>query len=283
MKISEALLWARSELNHIKEGNTDALFLLSAATQKEKAMLMAFDEEELDHIALQSFKDFIIQRKKHKPVSQILGNQPFWKWDFKVSGDVLTPRFDSECLVEAVLDDFSSCDNIHKIADFGTGSGCLLLSVLSEFPKAKGYGLDISDKALNMAQQNEIELQQQGAIFTKPIWVKGSWEALKDYGPFDIILANPPYIGIKEEKDLSIDVKKYEPNCALFAENEGLAAYEALFPLFKQILTKKGRAYVEHGYKQQDILVNLAEAEGLKVVRRLFDLAQNPRGLVLSL
>ncbi len=283
MKISEALLWAKSGLKYVKEGDNDALFLLSAATQKEKAMLIAFAEEELSDTVWFQFQDFVKQRKLYKPVSLILGHQPFWKWDFNVSGDVLTPRADSECLIEAMLHDFSSRDIAYKIADFGTGSGCLLLSALAEFPKACGYGLDISDKALKIAKENEKALQQQGALFPEIKWVLGGWEDLEIYGKFDVILANPPYIAQAEEEDLDIDVKKYEPASALFAENDGLAAYQVLFPLFKKVLTENGRAYIEHGYKQQDILVDFAEKWELKIQRRLFDLAKNPRGLVISL
>ncbi len=183
---------------------------------------------------------------------------------------------------EAMLNDFFDQDKSYKIADFGTGSGCLLLSTLCEFPKAKGYGLDISEKALKMAKENEKYLKKQGAVFSPPVWIKGSWEDLQPHAYFDVVLANPPYIGEGEIEDIARDVKDYEPHLALFAENEGLKAYEELFPLFIKILSPIGRVYVEHGYQQQNILINLAQKTGLKVVRKLFDLSKHPRGLVLS-
>ncbi len=283
MKIKDALDWAKSELMYSKEGRDDALFLLSVVSGKDKSMLIAFGEEELgSHIWLK-FQQFIAARKTHKPVSQILGYKPFWKWDFKVSSHVLTPRADSECLIEAMLADFVNKDTNYKIADFGTGSGCLLLSALSEFPKSQGWGLDISAKALKIAQQNEAHLKEQGAGFLSPIWVKGSWQSLQPFGVFDIILANPPYIGEAEKKDIMSDVKDFEPHLALFAENEGLKAYEELFPLFVKILSPIGRAYVEHGYKQQEKLISLAESHGLTVVKRLHDLQGHERALVVSL
>ncbi|MFV0432113.1 MAG: peptide chain release factor N(5)-glutamine methyltransferase [Alphaproteobacteria bacterium] len=283
MQIQQALNWAKSELKDIEEGGNDALLLLSYITNKDKAMLIAFgDEELLDNIWIE-FQQVIKQRKKYIPVSQIIGEQPFWQWSFKISDDVLTPRADSEVLIEATLKDFPNRTKEYKIADFGTGSGCLLLSALSEFSNAQGYGLDISEAALKIAQKNEDYLKKQGAEFQSPHWVLGSWEALKEYASFDIILANPPYIAEAEQDDLGLEVLKHDPHLALFAEDNGLKAYKELLPLFKKILSPTGRAYVEHGYKQQEMIIELAERAGLKVVERLYDLAKHPRGLILSL
>ncbi len=282
MKIKAALDWAKQELIYRQEGHNDALFLLSAVSGKDKAALIAFGEDALTTMQWQKFQQFIALRKQHKPVSQILGTQPFWLWEFKVSSDVLTPRADSEVLIEGLLEDFTDKSQNYKIADFGTGSGCLLLSALSEYPQACGYGLDISEKALNMAKQNEDYVRQQGALFTDVTWILGSWGNLKKHKPFDIILANPPYIAKEEEKDLKQEVKQYEPHMALFAENEGLQAYEALFPLFKEILSPRGKAYVEHGYRQQEAVIAIAEKAGLKLIKKLKDLAHHPRGIVLG-
>ncbi len=283
MQINRALMWAQEELKQFENARRDALFLLSEVTHKEKAMLIAFGDEELNDEKWLKFQQFIFERKYHKPVSQILGHQPFWKWDFKVSSEVLTPRADSECLIEAIVNDFTLSDTPYKIADFGTGSGCLLLSALSEFPNAQGFGLDISVKALEMAKQNEEYLKEQGAIFSSSFWIEGSWKTLEAYGSFDIILANPPYIGEAEKEYIDKDVKDYEPHLALFAEKEGFKAYEDLFPLFLKILSPIGRAYVEHGCKQQKELIDLAESCGLRILRRLHDLQGHKRALVLSL
>lgn len=282
MIIIQALNWAKAELQSIEEGANDALFLLSATTNKDKAFLIAFGQDELSEQQWADYQSAIMQRKNHVPVSQILGVQPFWQWEFKVNGDVLTPRADSETLLEAMLKDFSNKDKKYKIADFGTGSGCLLLSALSEYPHATGYGVDISRKSLKIAQENEDFLRQQRAIFTKPQWLLGSWDLLANDAPFDIILANPPYIAESEKKDLSREVLKHDPHIALFAEDNGLRAYKELFPLFKQILAPNGKAYIEHGYRQQDVLVELAVRYELNIERRLSDLSGNPRGLVMT-
>ncbi len=282
MKIKEALLWARAELKQSEEGQNDALFLLAAVRGENKAWLIAFEEEDLTPKQWLKFQQYIKERKQYKPVSQILGTQPFWRWEFEVSSDVLTPRADSEVLIEAVLADFKEKNKVYKIADFGTGSGCLLLSTLGEYNKALGYGLDISEKALKIAYQNEEYLKEQGALFSKVKWILGSWSDLGVYKKFDIILANPPYIARTEEKSLAKDVVDYEPHKALFADNDGLKAYEELFPLFKEYLSEKGRAYVEHGYKQQEKVISIAKKAELKIVRKIKDLSHHPRGVVLA-
>lgn len=282
MQIIQALNWAKIELKDIEEGANDALFLLSAISKKDKAILIAFGQNELSEQQWADYQSAIMQRKNHVPVSQILGIQPFWQWEFKVTDDVLTPRADSETLIEAILSDFSDKSQNYNIADFGTGSGCLLLSALSEYSQSTGYGVDINPKSLKIAQENENFIREQGAIFKKPHWVLGRWDALTPYAPFDIILANPPYIAESEIGDLLPEVLNHDPHIALFAKGEGLQAYNELFPLFKQILAPNGKAYVEHGYQQQDILVKLAVSYGLNIERKLFDLSGHPRGLVMS-
>ncbi len=283
MQIQKAIIWARQELMNIEEGSSDALFLLEHATGKNRGYMIAFPEEALTDMEWINYQSFIKQRQNHIPVSQIIGQQPFWKWEFKVSDDVLTPRADSEVLIEAMLDEFEDKGKPYKIADFGTGSGCLLLSALSEYSKGFGYGVDINSASLNIARKNEAYIKQQGAIINKVNWVSGGWDALTQYAPFDIILANPPYIAYDEKEDLMPEVLNHDPYIALFAPDDGLQAYKLLFPLFKKILAPDGIVYIEHGYKQQDAVIELAQISGLIVKRSLFDLSKNPRGLVLTI
>ncbi len=279
---TQALDWAIVQLHH-PEAERDAMFLLAEIMQQSIAGLK-LSSALLTKEQWAQFQSWIHLRQQHMPVSQIIGTQPFWRWDFHVNKYVLTPRADSECLIEAALNHWQVAQNPLHVLDLGTGSGCLLLSLMSELPQIKlGIGVDISDDALQMAQHNQSYLMQQGAQLPENIqWILGSWDAALDHAPFDIILANPPYIGAHEKTDLTPDVLNFEPHTALFAHQEGYGAYAEIFPLLSKLLSADGKAYIEHGYKQQDSLCTLASDAGLKVEQRLTDLAKNPRGLVLS-
>ncbi len=280
----QALIWAQQQLDVFDptEAQRDALFLLAEITQKSTATLRLGDVE-LSDTQYTQFQNWINLRKTHKPVSQIIGFQPFWKWDFYVNEHVLTPRADSECLIESALNDWKNTSKPLKLLDLGTGSGCLLLSLLSELSNVEvAVGVDISKKALETAKKNEDFLRQQGANLPDITWLLGTWDAANSYPAFDVILANPPYIGTQEKPSLSPDVLHFEPKQALFADEEGYAAYNEIFPLLHHLLAPNGKAYIEHGYQQQKQLIAKANDVHLHIEQTLCDDGGNPRGLVIT-
>ncbi len=166
----------------------------------------------------------IIERRKiGEPLSKILGHRGFWRGDFIVDENVLDPRADSETLIQAVLEKFPNKNHSLRILDLGTGSGCLLISLLMEYPNATGVGVDISQKALEIAQKNAIK---NGVA---PKFILSDMAKLpKDLGAFDIVISNPPYIPTKEIETLDKNVKDYDPLMALDGGEDGLKFYRII-------------------------------------------------------
>lgn len=166
----------------------------------------------------------VIKRLKNgEPLSKILGHRGFWKGDFFVNGNVLDPRPDSETLIQAVLDKFPEKNQHLRILDLGTGSGCLLISLLMEYKKATGIGVDISEKAQTIAQKNALK---NGV---KAEFVLSDMANLpKNLGQFDILISNPPYIPTQDIKTLDKNVREYDPLLALDGGKDGLDFYRII-------------------------------------------------------
>ncbi len=198
----------------------------------------------------EQLNSFIQRRLAGEPVAKIIGKKGFWKDDFIVSKDVLDPRPDSETLIEAVLEKFPNKNKALRILDLGTGSGCLLLSLLDEYPHATGVGIDISEKALDIAKQNT---HTDRATFMQ----KDMRQNLSDLGCFDMMISNPPYISTAEIQTLEKDVKEYDPLLALDGGMDGLDFYRALA---KQHLAT--HLFIEIGKDQENHVIPIFESEG---------------------
>lgn len=188
---------------------------------------------------------FIARRKAGEPVAKILGHKGFWSLELAVSGDTLDPRPDSETLIAAVLKHFPNKAAPLRILDVGTGSGCLLLALLSEYPNATGVGVDISHNALAIARKNGAKY---AATFewrdcTQPDWTK-------ELGTFDVIISNPPYIPTKEIATLDKETL-YDPQLALDGGEDGLTPYRILAPSLPTLRTKDGHIFLEIGQGQE--------------------------------
>ena len=218
----------------------------------------------------------LIQRRcKGEPLSKITGQREFWSLPFKVTADTLDPRPDSETIIQAVLNYFPDQHQTLKLIDFGTGTGCLLLSALSEYPNGVGVGVDISDAALAVAQQNvqQLGLSQQ-ASFVQSNWAENL------QGEFDILISNPPYIGLSEP--LETAVKEYDPPQALYGGEDGLEAYRALLPELKRFMHPKSLAFIEIGQGQGDSVRSIGEEAGLICLSTYPDLAGIERVVVFG-
>ena len=211
-----------------------------------------FDKKLLREAAVsdEQLNSFISRRLAGEPVAKIIGKRGFWKNDFIVSKDVLDPRPDSETLIEAVLEKFPDKNQTLRLLDLGTGSGCLLLSLLGEYKNATGLGIDISEKALDIAKQNT---HTDRATFIQ----RDMRQDLSDLGNFDIMISNPPYIPTTEIQTLERDVKDYDPMLALDGGADGLDFYRALA---KQHLAPA--LFIEIGKGQENQIIPIFAQEG---------------------
>lgn len=220
-----------------------------------------------------AFPSLIDRRLGHEPVAYILGEQEFRGLAFKVTPDVLIPRGDSEVLVETAL---GACPQARSVLDCGTGSGALLLAVLAELPEARGVGIDRSPAALVIAGENARSLSLAGRTrLVERDWTAPGW--VEDLGgPFDLILANPPYV--EDKAELTPCVHAHEPHGALFAGPEGLDDYRILVPQLPGLLGPQGVAVVEIGHAQAGPVTAIATAAGLTATLH-HDLGGRPRAL----
>jgi len=223
-----------------------------------------------DLAAPPGFEALLERRLKGEPIAYIIGVRDFWTISLAVTPDVLIPRPDSESLIEAAVDHFGAAAPT-RILDLGTGSGALLLAALSQWPQARGVGVDLSPAALAVAKGNARRLElDDRADFRLGDWAEGV------EGPFDLILINPPYIA--RDAALSGDVL-HEPESALFAGAEGLDDYRRIIPMLPRLLAQGGMAAIEIGYDQCGSVSGLLANQGFSVsVRR--DLAGHERCLV---
>lgn len=222
-----------------------------------------------------TYAGLIERRLAHEPVAYILGEQEFRGLPFKVTPVVLIPRADSEVLVDTAL---AARPDAARVLDCGTGSGALLLAVLSEVPAAMGIGLDRSEAALQVARSNAARLGlADRADFVLADWTMPGWAADLG-GQFDLILANPPYV--EDCADLAPSVRDHEPRGALFAGPEGLDDYRSLIPQLPALLTPNGVACVEIGATQAQAVTAIARAADFTVTLH-HDLGGRPRVLEL--
>lgn len=222
------------------------------------------------------FADLLRRRMAHEPVAYILGRQEFFGLDFKVTPAVLIPRSDSETIVRAALD---AAPTARRVLDLGTGSGALLLAVLSQLPGARGIGVDASATALAVARANAASLGLAGRATMRPgNWTQAGWS--DGLGRFDLVLANPPYV--EDGARLDPDVRDFEPASALFAGPDGLDDYRVLIPQLAQLLADQGVAVIEIGASQADSVSEIARQHGFTVAVHK-DLGQRDRALELRL
>ena len=224
------------------------------------------------------FAELVERRVAHEPVAYILGHAEFWGLELEVSPAVLVPRPDSETLIEAASTLLAQRPPT-RILDLGTGSGCLLLAALSEWPEAQGIGIDRSVEALGLATGNA---RRHAAIGRAELllrdWTRPGWA--DDLGRFDLILANPPYV--EDSAELDCTVRDHEPSGALFAGPEGLDDYRVLIPQLPALLADQGVALVEIGHTQAEAVGAIAQAAGFDWQLH-HDLGERPRALELKI
>lgn len=214
-------------------------------------------------MTLELFEIALSDRIARKPVSQIIGRRAFWRHEFDVNCDVLDPRPDTETLVEAALG-----GPVSRVLDLGTGSGCILLSVLADRPAATGLGVDLSEAALSVARRNAARI---GVAEDRVAWRRSDWFAHVT-GRFDLIVSNPPYIAAAEMDELQPEVRLHEPRMALTDEGDGLGAYRIICRDAPGALCPGGRLMVEIGPSQAVAVCALMAGAGLEAIEVIRDL-----------
>lgn len=223
------------------------------------------------------FGALVAARAARVPFAYLAGEQPFWSLSFRVSGATLIPRADSETLIEAAIAAFPDRLAVRRVLDLGTGTGCLLLAALTEFPAATGLGVDRSAGAAALARDNAQRLGLAGRASV----LVGDWTgALR--GRFDLVLCNPPYVAREELPGLMPEVAWHEPASALDGGADGLEAYRTVLGQLAAVLAPGGRAILELGHGQSDAVPAMAQAAGLAACNVQADLSGIPRALVLA-
>ncbi|KRB46731.1 peptide chain release factor N(5)-glutamine methyltransferase [Phenylobacterium sp. Root700] len=254
----------------------DARLLVEAAADATRADIVTDPYRALTPEQEERLGDYLSRREARQPVSHILGRKGFWKIMLSVTPDVLTPRPDTEVIVDYVLKKFPDEAAAFQILDLGVGSGAIVLSILAERPKAKGLATDISDEALAVARENAANLGLANQI----AFARGNWtEGLAD-ASFDIVVSNPPYIASEVIETLEPEVKDHEPRLALDGGTDGLDAYRHLAPEILRVLKPGGMFAVEIGYDQKDAVEALFNEAGADDVWTIKDLSTHDRVVV---
>lgn len=265
--------------NDIESPDLDARLLIGHALGLEHAQLAFAAARILSPREIDAIRALVARRLRHEPVARIIGRKEFWSLPLRVSSATLVPRPETETLVEAVLaaiDRRASRQQPFRIADLGTGSGAILLALLSELPNAAGVGGDISPPALATARDNARELGLQ----------KRSEFVASDFGAalagsFDIVVSNPPYIATPDLSALPSEVRDYDPQLALDGGADGLDCYRRIAAESGRLLNPDGIIAVEIGAGQSDAATAIFEAAGLKTESEPRpDLSGTPRALV---
>ena len=262
------------KFNNIKSFNLDSELLLSSILKIDRSNLILNLEKEIKNNETKFFFDFIERRKKNEPIAYITGYKEFWKNKFKVNNNVLIPRPDSETLVEQVLNEIS-INSKKKILDIGTGSGCIIISILNDRKKCRGVGIDISKNAIKLAKYNaKIQhLKNRIKFFNTNI---DNFNLDK----YDFIVSNPPYIKFSEINGLDRDVRCYEPKVALSGGIDGLSKIRLVVSKSSNLIKKSGKLFLEIGFTQAREVLKILQLYGFYNNRVIKDIGKKNRCII---
>lgn len=256
----------------IEDALGDARRLLAHALEIEPGRLTLALKDPVSPSALQRLDAAIRARLERQPVSHIIGKRAFWGRDFRVTPAVLDPRPETEILIEVALS-----KPFNKVLDLGTGSGCILLTLLAERAQASGVGVDFSPEALEIAKENrEVLGLSRRALLAQSDWFE------RVVGSFDLIVSNPPYIALPEMAGLEPEVLRWEPMAALSPGLTGLESYETIAAEISPFLNPAGRVLLEIGPSQADAVRGIFERQGLRFMNVHKDLDGRDRVVELQ-
>ena len=261
----------------IADARLEARLLLAHAMGVEPGTIAGHPERPIGASERDWFDFALARRAAREPIAYVLGQREFWSLRFCVGRETLDPRPDSETLIESALGLVDDRRTALRVLDLGTGSGCLLLALLSELPNARGVGIDISPEAAAVAQQNARALD----LSARACFVVSDWDAAIN-ADFDLIIANPPYIPSGDIASLAPEVVLFEPRGALDGGPTGLTCFGTLAPAIARRLVRHGAAVIEVGYGQVPDVRRIMAAAGLDTTGLHNDLADIPRCLILQ-
>ena len=264
------------KLNKIDTHQLDSELVLSNLLKKKRESLLINSNDKVSKKTVINFEKLITRRANREPLAYILKNKEFWSKNFFVDRNTLIPRPETELLCESVIKIFKN-KNLY-ILDIGTGSGCIILSILSEIKGAKGIGIDISRKALEVAKKNsnKLGLNNRVKFFNK------SLENIHTH-KFDLIVSNPPYIKTSDIKNLSDDVKRFEPKIALDGGKDGLDVIKKVIYKSKSALKKVGWLALEIGHGQHYKVSQILKKNSFKKEILVKDYKNNVRCILARL
>lgn len=261
----------------IENPELDLRLLIQHVTGMSHPELLMNLNRMLSEAEVKSLDAVLSRRAAREPVSRIVGNRGFWKSDFRLSVQTLDPRPDSETLIEAALK--YTLPPPARVLDLGTGTGCLLLSLLQEWPQAGGVGLDISADAVATARENAALLR----LSSRVEFVESDWEKYAPNESFDSIISNPPYIADGEIEGLAPEVSRYDPLAALAGGEDGLDCYRSIVARLPKWLKKGGWVFFEIGHSQGNAVKSLLAGAGMDVINIVPDLAGSDRVVVAKM
>ncbi|MGI4818914.1 peptide chain release factor N(5)-glutamine methyltransferase [Brevundimonas sp.] len=263
---------ARLKAAGIDSPSIDARILLEAATGAGRVDILTDPYRAVTPEQTRQMDHYLERRLRREPVSKILGKKGFWKIMLNVTPDVLSPRADTEVIVDIATLAFAPQQSF-EMADLGTGSGCILLATLAERPAARGVGTDISTEAIAVARENAANLDLNNrCTFLRTEWATGFAD-----NSFDLVVSNPPYIPTKDIATLDPEVRDHDPHLALDGGEDGLEPYRVLAPEIKRVLRPDGIFAVEIGWDQGPQVKALFEQAGFSDVKVVKDLGDRDR------
>ena len=260
--------------NKIVNPFLDAEILLSESIKKNKKHIILNPTEVLKRQHLNKFNKLIERRKKGEPVAYLINKKEFWKNEFYINKDVLIPRPDSELIIEQVLKIYSK-DTQLQVLDVGTGSGCILLSILKERQNFYGTGIDVSKKSINVSKFNAKKLK----LGNRVKFYNSDVDNFK-IGKYDLIVSNPPYIELLNLKYLERNVISFEPKLALSGGFDVISKIRKIISKASILIKKKGKLILEIGFNQKNKVKNILNKEGFYINKTLKDYGNNDRCII---
>jgi release factor glutamine methyltransferase len=276
MNIQTVLNQASKILNNSSNASfkLDSEILLSEVIKKNRQYLILNSNEELKKENIKLFNYLLKRRKKGEPIAYLINKKEFWKQNFYINQNVLIPRPDTELLVEETLKLFNVNSKLN-ILDIGTGSGCILLSILNERKSFYGTGIDISKKAINVARFNAKMLQ----LSNRATFYNSDVDKFL-IGKYDLILSNPPYIKQKDLKYLEVDIKDFEPKLALDGGKDGFSKITKVISKTSTLLKRNGKFILEIGFGQKNRILNILKKNNFFINKVLKDYGKKDRCII---
>jgi release factor glutamine methyltransferase len=280
MLVNEAIAFAEQELKRSNNLNSrlDSEILVSHLINIPRESIYSKLKENLPSNKAEELQKLVSRRVKKEPIAYILNNKEFWSTNFYVDRSVLIPRPETEVLIDLILSQISNKNNYLNILDIGTGSGCILISLLKELAKAKGIGVDKSTKAIAIAKKNSISQQVDNRASFKNV----NLEEIKFDKKFDLIVSNPPYLPDVSLKNLNLDIKLYEPKIALQGGVQGTDFLCKIINLASKILKINGLLALEIGDNQFHILAKYLKKNRFKILDKYILINKQVRCLLAT-